>query len=267
MADASDARCSSPRCPPPRSTDGDRSRAARGSWAPSPRERIADSLGLPLEPDQRRAPGAANARDLPCAGHFTPGAAEEEWCERGLLARIHRYTVKRLRAEIEPVPARDFLRFLFEWQRVLPDARMQGSDAVAAVLAQLEGFEAPAARVGDRHPALADHRVRAGLAGRALPLRAIRVDPACRRAPLDRDRGASPIRSTPITLLARRNVKAWSAFTEGQDPAAAHLEGSRRDGIHRRRMAPRSSMRSQKTSACCRSKSRKRSRNWWRSAS
>ena len=43
-----------------------------------------------------------------------------------LLARIHRYTVKRLRAEIEPVAARDFLRFLFDWQRVAADARMEG---------------------------------------------------------------------------------------------------------------------------------------------
>ena len=46
-------------------------------------------------------------------GRFTPDAPADEWCERRLLARIHRYTVKRLRAEIEPVAARDFLRFLF----------------------------------------------------------------------------------------------------------------------------------------------------------
>src|SRR5260370_30026953 len=76
-------------------------------------------------------------------GHFTADSSEE-WCERRLLARIHRYTVKRLRAEIEPVTAREFLRFLGEWQRVLPGARMQGSDALAAILAQLEGFESPA---------------------------------------------------------------------------------------------------------------------------
>ena len=36
-------------------------------------------------------------------GRFTPNAAADEWCERRLLARIHQYTVKRLRAEIEPV--------------------------------------------------------------------------------------------------------------------------------------------------------------------
>ena len=56
------------------------------------------------------------------AGSFTPGGSEREWCERRLLARIHRYTVKRLRAEIEPVSARDYLRFLFDWQGVSPDA-------------------------------------------------------------------------------------------------------------------------------------------------
>jgi len=47
-------------------------------------------------------------------GHFTPGAIDEEWCDRLLLARIHRYTLKRLRREIEPVERRDFMRFLFD---------------------------------------------------------------------------------------------------------------------------------------------------------
>jgi len=56
-------------------------------------------------------------------GHFTPGGAapaqrETEWCERRLLARIHRYTLERLRREIEPVSQADFMRFLLSWQRV-----------------------------------------------------------------------------------------------------------------------------------------------------
>ncbi len=72
----------------------------------------------------------------------------EEWCERRLLARIHRYTVRSLRAEIEPVPPRDFMRFLFDWQRVAPTLRMQGPDAMLAVLDQLEGTEVPAGGVG-----------------------------------------------------------------------------------------------------------------------
>jgi ATP-dependent helicase Lhr and Lhr-like helicase len=150
-------------------------------------------------------------------GRFTPGASEDEWCERRLLARIHRYTVKRLRAEIEPVSARDFLRFLFEWQRVLPESRMQGSDALAAVLAQLEGFEAPAsawetdilpARISEYDPDWLDEHCRSGR------IVWTRLEPRT----LDRERGASPVRSTPITLLARRSVKAWSALTEAHDP-------------------------------------------------
>src|SRR5260370_2395339 len=133
----------------------------------------------------RFSPGAAQGRGTgqgsgPVEGSGTvqgsgtvrgSGVAEEEWCERRLLARVHRYTVKRLRAEIEPVQARDFLRFLCEWQRVLPESRMQGSDALAAVLTQLEGFEAPAgaweteiipSRISTYEPPWVDEHCRAG---------------------------------------------------------------------------------------------------------
>jgi ATP-dependent helicase Lhr and Lhr-like helicase len=162
--------------------------------------------------------GVLEAEGFAMRGRFSPGAAEEEWCERRLLARIHRYTVKRLRAEIEPVQARDFLRFLFDWQRVLPEARMQGSDAVAAVLAQLEGFEAPAgawesdiipSRISEYDPHWLDEHCRAGRFVWAR-LQARKSEP---------DRGAGPIRSTPITMLARRNVKAWVPLTQPHDPA------------------------------------------------
>ncbi len=98
-------------------------------------------------------------------GRFTAAAPTAgEWCERRLLARIHRYTVKRLRAEIEPVEPRDLLRFLLEWQRAAPRARMEGPDAVAAMLAQLEGFEAPAAAWETEILPHAHQRVRAGVA-------------------------------------------------------------------------------------------------------
>ena len=64
-------------------------------------------------------------------GRFTARMrAAEEWCERRLLARIHHYTVKRLRAEIEPVAARDFLRFLPVWQRMTAETRMEGPQAL-----------------------------------------------------------------------------------------------------------------------------------------
>jgi ATP-dependent Lhr-like helicase len=161
---------------------------------------------------------ALEAEGFAMRGRFTPAASDEEWCERRLLARIHRYTVKRLRADIEPVQARDFLRFLFDWQRALPEARMQGPDAIAAVLAQLEGFEAPAAawesdiltaRIAEYDPHWLDEHCRAG--------RFVWARPAARKA--DLDKGAGPLRSTPITLLARRNVMAWSGLTQPHDPA------------------------------------------------
>src|SRR5438034_1654957 len=78
---------------------------------------------------------ALEAEGFAMRGCFTLAAAGEEWCERRLLARIHGYTVKRLRAEIEPVAARDFLRFLLTWQCVAPEARMPGPEASGAVLA------------------------------------------------------------------------------------------------------------------------------------
>ena len=97
----------------------------------------ASELAVPL--------AALETEGFAMRGRFTPGANGEEWCERRLLSRIHHYTLKRLRAEIEPVAARDFLRFLFDWQHVSADDRMTGPKALDRVVAQLEGFEAPAA--------------------------------------------------------------------------------------------------------------------------
>jgi len=178
---------------------------------------LAASLALPLPPVDA-ALAALQAEGFALRGAFSPAAAAgSEWCERRLLARIHRYTVKRLRAEIEPIEARDFLRFLFEWQRVTPAVRMEGPDAVAAILAQLEGFEAPASaweteilpnRISEYEPAWLDEQC---LAGRFVWTRL-----APRRA--DPQRGAAPVRATPIVLLARRNVRLWSRLTGATDP-------------------------------------------------
>ncbi|MBC8071390.1 MAG: hypothetical protein IAG13_23895, partial [Deltaproteobacteria bacterium] len=67
------------------------------------------------------------------------------WCDRRLLARIHRYTLDRLRREIEPVSASQFIAFLACWQHVDPAHRVQGPRGVAEVIEQLAGFEVPAA--------------------------------------------------------------------------------------------------------------------------
>jgi ATP-dependent Lhr-like helicase len=78
-------------------------------------------------------------------GKFTdPGMQETEWCDRRLLARIHRLTVATLRKQIQPVTAAQFMRWLLRWQHVAPESQVQGERATLEVLRQLEGFEVPA---------------------------------------------------------------------------------------------------------------------------
>ena len=146
------------------------------------------------------------------AGFFTPGGSEREWCERRLLARIHRYTVNRLRAEIEPVSARDFLRFLFEWQGVSADAQREGAQALDAVVEQLAGFEAPAAawesailpaRLSNYEPSLLDD---ACLSGRISWARL----GAPGFKPKSSARRPAPLKSTPISLFPRRSASIWA---------------------------------------------------------
>ena len=198
-------------------------RGRLGGLGPVTAVQIADSLGI-SESRIDAALASLQVQGAVMSGQYTGQGAQEEWCERGLLARIHRYTVKRLRAEIEPVPARDFLRFLSEWQRVMPASRMQGSDALATVLAQLEGFESQAgawetevlpSRITEYEPQWLDEHCRAG--------RFIWTRLAARSGARAEDagRGAAPIRSTPIVFLARRNVPFWSLFAALSD--TAHL--------------------------------------------
>jgi ATP-dependent helicase Lhr and Lhr-like helicase len=88
---------------------------------------------------------ALESEGIVLRGTFIPGDDARQWCDRALLARIHRYTLNRLRAEIEPVDPADFTRFLFHWQHADPAGRLTGIDGLRAILAQLDGFEAPAA--------------------------------------------------------------------------------------------------------------------------
>jgi ATP-dependent Lhr-like helicase len=146
-----------------------------------------------------------------------------EWCSRRLLARIHRYTLNRLRKEIEPVSAADFMRFLFVWQKVAAEHKVEGAASVAAILDQLEGFEAPAgsweseilpARITDYDPAWLDALC---VSGR---LTWLRLSPP--RLSTEKVSTSSPVRSTPMVLLNRKNVQTWSsAFPPAEN--GAHL--------------------------------------------
>src|SRR5690606_12042657 len=179
-------------------------RSRLSGFGPLSLPRIARPLAQPASA-VARALAALEREGYVLRGRFTPGAVDEEWCERHLLARIHRYTVKRLRREIEPVERRDFLRFLFDWQRLAPTTRGEGADAVAAVLEQLEGYQAAAGAWEDE----------------LLPARLKRyesgwLDALCRSGRVVWARlagrqvsGAGPVRGTPIVLLPRRHLTLW----------------------------------------------------------
>ena len=178
---------------------------------------VADSLGL-APGEVETALAALESEGFVLRGQFTPpdgdvvpaSHAGTEWCERRLLARIHRYTIRTLRAEIEPVSSADFMRFLLDWQGVTRDPRPEGIESLAAVIAQLEGYEIAAsawesdvlpARIHEYDPNWLDTLCQSG---RALWAR---LTPA-------KGMTAAPVRSTPITLLTRRNWILWQSLTE-----------------------------------------------------
>ena len=117
---------------------------------------------------------ALEAEGFVLRGRFHPDASEQEWCDRRLLARIHRLTIDRLRAEIQPVSIQDFYRFLFAWQRADHEPRVEGLDGLQSVLEQLDGYELPlaawesavlSARVADYDPEWLDRLCFSGRVG------------------------------------------------------------------------------------------------------
>ena len=144
-------------------------------------------------------------------GRFHSTAAELEWCDRRLLARIHRLTINRLRAEIQPVSIAEFQRFLLAWQRVDPDQQAAGPEGLAAVLEMLDGYQLPAGawephvlalRVKDYQPEWLDRLCFTGRVGWG------------RLAPPNQNNGLSgPIRSSPIALFSRENLGNWLALS------------------------------------------------------
>jgi len=158
------------------------------------------------------------------------GQGREEWCERRRLARIHRYSRDRRRAEFEPVAPAAFMRFLVEWQGLGTASQREGPSALEAVLAQLEGFPVAAsaweseilpARLRDYQPQWLDALC---ASGRWL----------WQRPPSGEARRAAPVRATPIVLLPREHAGLWQtasdAAPELSSTAQALLEALRDHG-------------------------------------
>ena len=170
---------------------------------------LASSLGI-AEADADESLLALEGEGVVLRGNFTPEIrlkpdatkAPTEWCERRLLARIHRYTLNRLRAEIAPVSAAEFMRFLFAWQHVEPGAQLIGPEGLRAVVRQLDGVELPA-RAWERD---------------VLPARVERYDPAM------------------LDMLCLTGEVAWARLSSGPTqvvgatPIALYLRANRGSG-------------------------------------
>ncbi len=135
---------------------------------------------------------------------------EDAWCDRRLLARVHRYTIERLRSDIRPVPPATFLRFLAQWQHATPETMLDGPVGVETVLNQLAGYEVPAsqweqvlrARVKGYRPEFLDNLT---LSGRFAWGRLW-------------GRGNGPVRSAPIAFVPRHDLAHWQALDNRKTP-------------------------------------------------
>ncbi|MCI0655816.1 MAG: ATP-dependent DNA helicase [Acidobacteria bacterium] len=145
---------------------------------------------------------------------------KKAWCDRRLLARIHAYTLERLRREIEPVSAAAYWRFLACWQHADEAHRLEGPRGVSEVVQQLAGFEIPAAawetsilpsRVRGYRPDWLDHLTLTGEVawGRIW------------------GSGEAAIRTTPITLLPRRDLSDWMSLSQAAQQAPETALSSR----------------------------------------
>ena len=155
----------------------------------------------------------------------------EEWCNRRVLARIHRLTIGALRREIEPVSTTEYIRFLYRWQHVAPASRLYGIDGTLHVIRQLEGFELPAAawesailpaRVADYKRAYLDQLCYSGdvMWGRLSPHPAFAPPAAGTKR-----RSIRPTKLAPIALFAREH--AAELIVRGENEASALSSAAR----------------------------------------
>ncbi len=170
-----------------------------------------------FRPDQSRAPlGLDGAEPRP--------HTEIEWCERRLLARIHRLTVATLRKQIQPVTAAQFMNWLLRWQHIAPGTQVRGEHGTLEVIRQLQGFEIPAnawerfvlgRRISDYDPAHLDQLCLSGAVGwgRLSPhpatLEAANAndgDAERTGAPAPHKRRVIPTRVAPIAFFVREEA-------------------------------------------------------------
>jgi ATP-dependent Lhr-like helicase len=186
-------------------------------------------------PEDLVAAGLARleAEGFAVRGQFTAPDGPAEYCARRLLARVHAYTRQRLRQEIEPVSAQDFMRFLLRWQHVAPGTQREGRFGVTSVVEQLQGYELAAgawedhviaARVaGYRREWLDDLCMSGQVSWGRLSVRDSEPDPVPKRS------GLTPSRATPITLTIRDDLDWLLRVARGDLTPAEPAPGRTRD--------------------------------------
>jgi len=193
-----------------------------------------------FRPDHSRASLGADGRGRPSlheTGADGPGRLslhepETEWCERRLLARIHRLTVATLRKQIAPVTAAQFMNWLLRWQHVAPGTQVRGEHGTLEVIRQLQGFEIPASswerfvlarRISDYDPAHLDQLCLAGAVGwgRLSPHPATLEATGNDMSGHENRRRIIPTRVAPIAFFVREDADWMRAHHPGAEDSAS----------------------------------------------
>lgn len=194
---------------------------------PTTARELSASLGVGVS-DVRIALGRIESEGRILRGSFRPAASrsepgEEEICDKRLLARIHRKTIGRLRAEIKPVSTADYLRFLFRHGRVHPECRGKGEGGVLLAIELLEGVAAPA---GAWEPDLLSSRVE-GYDPAWLDALSMRGKIAWLRRRTSEARAIS-LRTSPISIVERASLPTWLSLRSEVDDGARLASGAER---------------------------------------
>jgi ATP-dependent helicase Lhr and Lhr-like helicase len=184
---------------------------------------LASRLGVPAGKIEA-ALIALESAGVVLRGEFTAkgiAGGEVEWCDRVLLARIHRLTLGRMRREIEPVSAAEFMQFLLSWQHVTSRTRLRGRDGVLEVVRQLQGLELPApaweqhvlpARLEHYDPADLEHVCLAGVVAWGRLRSETNGTEPLSGASIVAKRGRrllAPARNAPLAFLLREELDAF----------------------------------------------------------
>ena len=187
------------------------------SSGPQTASELADRLAL-VSPMVEAAFARLEGEGQLLRGQFSAAGrvvgAETEWCNRRVLARIHHLTLGRLRREIEPVSAADFVRFLARWQHVAPGTQLHGASGLLQVIKQLQGYETSSAawerevlarRVAHYDRQLLDQLCLSGdvMWGRISPHPAFACEPQDAHAA----RRVRPSRVAPVTIFLREDAE------------------------------------------------------------